>query len=613
MTTKKTNNSLLQSLKKLKPYRDEIGFKELYLLASAFFSLLAALFETVSLGLLIPVTQGFFESNFEFLKSAPLISRANEIIPGIFDQPTSNIFIILFSVVLITAVLKSLSTYTSVLILEYQIARLGTGMRKLIFRKYLELGKMFFDKNSIGHLNQILLGFTDVVTNKLQNATMCISSLFLLIAYLAVLFLISWKLTLFSLIIFPALFSSLKWIVIKIEKSSRAGSEAKLELNKKIANILLCIPLVKAYSKEKKEVEEFSRISDAQSMIQYSISKKEDFIRTFQEIFTMIASLLLVVVIVFFLINKGQGNAASYLIYLIFLRRSMAAFSELNAHLATFVSIADPLARIVAILEDQNQFTLKEGTKKFEGLKNQIEFRNLTFSYDRKEILKDVSFCLKKGKMTAIVGPTGSGKSTLMNLLLRFYDCESGMIFIDDNDILELNSASLRSRIALVSQDALVFHGTIKDNILYGIDRDVPQEELEEICKKAQILQFINSLPQKFETLVGDRGVLLSGGEKQRLSIARALLKRAEILFFDEATSALDSHTEKLIQEAIQAAVIDRTSLVIAHRLSTLRKSDYIIVLEKGSVVEEGTLKMLLELKGKFYSYWQEQNDLSAS
>ncbi|UCG35575.1 MAG: ATP-binding cassette domain-containing protein, partial [Candidatus Omnitrophota bacterium] len=234
--------------------------------------------------------------------------------------------------------------------------------------------------------------------------------------------------------------------------------------------------------------------------------------------------------------------------------------------------------------------------------------KNLKFEYVTNEkILKNLSFRIKKGETFAIVGPTGSGKTTIINLLLRFYDCPPRSIFIDGTDIRELDLKSLMPHLGYVSQDSFLFDDTIRNNLTYGLRREITEEELIRITKQAQLYDFILQQKDRFETKIGERGVMLSGGEKQRLSIARALLKGTQILILDEATSSLDSITEHQIQEAIDEAVKGRTAIVIAHRLSTIKNADKIVVIEDGRLIEQGTLDELLAKKGTFYKYWQEQ------
>jgi len=260
------------------------------------------------------------------------------------------------------------------------------------------------------------------------------------------------------------------------------------------------------------------------------------------------------------------------------------------------------------ILSNEDKFFVKGGTKEFKGLKEKIEIKNLTFSYvTGLPILNNASFSIEKGKMTAIVGPTGSGKTTIISLLIRFYEIPKSTIVIDGIDIKDFTLESLRKHMALVSQETLLFNDSLRKNIIYGLKRNVSEKELIEATKKARLYEFIKKLPEGFETTIGDRGVKLSGGEKQRLSIARALLKKVEILMLDEATSSLDSITEKMIQESIDEAVKGRTSIVIAHRLSTIKNADKIVFIENGEVIEQGKIKELLDKKGKFYEHWMQQ------
>ena len=259
------------------------------------------------------------------------------------------------------------------------------------------------------------------------------------------------------------------------------------------------------------------------------------------------------------------------------------------------------------LFDDTDKYYVKGGTVRFDGLKSGISCKNLSFSYDdEKDVLHNVSFEIPKGSMTAVVGPTGSGKSTLINLLMRFYDCPEGSLFLDGTDIRSFSLDHYLKHIASVSQETLLLHDTLRYNITYGLNT-ISDHDLMQVIERARLSDFIASLPKGLDTLIGDRGVRLSGGEKQRVSIARALLKGAEILILDEATSSLDSHTEKLIQEAIDEAVKDRTSIVIAHRLSTIQHADQILVLENSRLVEAGTLDALLQKKGKFSQLWEEQ------
>ena len=239
--------------------------------------------------------------------------------------------------------------------------------------------------------------------------------------------------------------------------------------------------------------------------------------------------------------------------------------------------------------------------------KTEIKFSNISFGYDeRRTVIKDISFDVPNGKKVAIVGPTGAGKSTISRLLFRFYDPTIGSIYINDENINSISQHSLRKIIGVVPQDTVLFNDTIHYNISYG-DPKASEDDIINAAKNADIHDFVISLPDGYETLVGERGLKLSGGEKQRVAIARTFLKNPKILFFDEATSALDSSTEKEIQKNLENMSKDKTTLIISHRLSTAAYADNIIVLDKGSIIEQGSHNYLLDLKGKYYEMWEKQ------
>jgi ATP-binding cassette subfamily B protein len=262
-----------------------------------------------------------------------------------------------------------------------------------------------------------------------------------------------------------------------------------------------------------------------------------------------------------------------------------------------------------ALLNEPAEVVDRPGAKPLRVTNGEIKFENVSFAYDpERPILKHVSFEVPAGKMVAIVGPSGAGKSTISRILFRFYDISSGRVLIDGQNIKNVTQSSLRAALGMVPQDTVLFNDTIEYNIRYGRP-DAPESEVREAARNAQIHDFIVTLPQGYDSLVGERGLKLSGGEKQRVAIARTILKSPPILMLDEATSALDSHTEKDIQDALDRVARDRTSLVIAHRLSTVVHADNIIVLDHGEIVEQGTHPELLAKGGLYASLWARQRE----
>jgi len=265
------------------------------------------------------------------------------------------------------------------------------------------------------------------------------------------------------------------------------------------------------------------------------------------------------------------------------------------------------LENLFTLLDEPIEVSDADGARRLHILDAEVKFKNVTFSYKNDSpIINNVSFTIRSGQTVAVVGPTGSGKSTLARLLFRFYDLDSGTITIDGQDITQVTQQSLRKAIGVVPQDTVLFNETIRYNIMYGRP-DATDEEVQRAARLAQIHDFIMGLPDGYLTKVGERGLRLSGGEKQRVSIARALLKNPAVLIFDEATSALDTHTEKEIQTALKEASKGRTTLVIAHRLSTIVDADLILVLQRGVVVEQGTHEELLHMEGEYAEMWHRQ------
>ena len=451
------------------------------------------------------------------------------------------------------------------------------------------------------------MNFTNMVAGEVRQLQGMLVAMFTLTVYLFLMFAISWKLTIGILFIFPILYYGFKMLIQRIKRTSKDAAFYQGQLSSKAFNMLSCLPLVKSYALEEKENREFGHLSDTAASLEFSLDKKYLLITPLQEIFMLMTMLVLVAIVAFLVVKHKAGDMSGFLVYFYILKKSASSIGFFGTFRGSLARIEGPIREILKVFDDNDKCFDIGGKKEFDGLQKEIRIDNLTFSYGRGiKALEDVSFSIPKGKMTAIVGPTGSGKTTIIHLLLRFYDCPPSTIFVDSVDIQKFTLESLRKRMALVSQETLLFNDTLRANITYGLD-EVSEEQLVDAVKKARLHAFIMKLPKGFDTLIGDRGVQLSGGEKQRVSIARAMLKSSEILILDEATSALDTRTEKLIQEAIERVAENKTVIAIAHRLSTIKNADKIVVVEYGRLIEKGLLQDLLARKEKFYQYWQEQ------
>ena len=596
----------LSTIGKIFVLLQRIHLRPVHILIPIFLAILSAAFEGVGMGLLIPILNGFLQKSFTFILDVPVLGPLIARFPPTILQNDRLVFGVLLVGFIVVFILKSLLRFLAVVSMAYFSERAVHHLRKVLYTQYLSFGKLFFDTTNVGHHTIVLQEFSRNALLPLTSLDKFINSLFVLIVYLVVMLMITWKLTLVAIPLFVLLHYVVRTMIFTIKKHSYAIVERGSALNKRSIEILSTIPLVKAYHTEALEQRRYTQISDEKARLDFRLNALLAMILPMQEIITLLAAAIVLLGVLYIFGRDQIASAPALIVYFYVVINSTSKFGTLSGYRSALASIQGSLDAVLAVLDQRDKFTVRGGSDAFNGLRTSIECRNLTFAYTDRDVLRNVSFVIPHGKMTAIVGPTGSGKSTLISLLMRFYDCPPGSILLDGTDIRHFSLESYLAHTALVSQETLLLHDTLRKNILYGL-HDVSEEELQTALRQARLSDFIAELPRGLETLIGDRGVKLSGVEKQRVSIARALLKRADILILDEATSSLDSRTEKLIQEAIDEAVAGRTAIVIAHRLSTIRNADTIVVLDQGVVAEQGALEVLLAKKGLFFRLWEEQ------
>jgi subfamily B ATP-binding cassette protein MsbA len=570
-------------------------------------SVSVAVLEGVGMGLLIPLLNGFLMRDFSFVVTLPVIGNLTQFFPSTVELTDRTLFALLTGLFMLVIVLKNLLRLGAALGMGYLSTRSVHHLRKHLFHAYLSFGKRYFDRSPIGHHATVLMKFAAEALWPLMFIDRYLNALLSLLAYLIVLLLISWKLTLVALPLFLLLHFVVRSTIRRIQSLSHSIAAIMRSLGKAVTEILSVLPLVHAYNTEEEERRRYAAISDETARLEFRRIFAQQLIRPMQEIITLLAVVGLFASMVYLLVRTQSATAPSLLVYFYVILNMTTKFTGLTAAKGEIVSSAGALAAVTEVFSPTGKEHVPDGRSTFPGLRKAVTLRRLTFAYNEGiPVLRNVTFEVEKGSVTALVGPTGAGKSTIVHLLLRFYDCPPDSILLDGEDIRTFSVASLREHMAFVSQETLLFHDSLRANLVYGSSgRD--DRRLWDVLERARLATFVRSLPMGLDTPVGDRGVQLSGGEKQRLSIARALLRNADILLLDEATSALDAETERLVQEAIRDAIVGKTTLVIAHRLSTIRGADRIVVLDEGCCREQGTFDELITMQGVFYRSWQEQ------
>jgi ABC-type multidrug transport system fused ATPase/permease subunit len=540
---------------------------------------------SAGIGLVFPMKSG---EMFGFFgeSTQPVAQIRNELI---------NIGLVLLGILLIQALFSFGRVYMFAQVTENVLK----GVRQDTFKQLIRMPMGFFAKNQVAELssrmatdiNVISEAFTVNIAEFIRQFIVGVGGLILLITTT------EWTIAKWFLIIIPPLTVVAMLFAKKIRKFSKSYQEKIAEANVIVVEALTGIGNVKTFTNENYEINKFEKIAaNIRSFgLKYGIFRGLFFsfvmVFVFGSIFFILWQMLYALKIDHTITSKAFGT---FMMLSLFVAGSLGGLPEQIASIQRALGATDRVFELIDG-EIENIDLLKENAPA-KVSKGEINFNAISFNYPSRPdftVLKSVSFKAEAGKTIALVGSSGSGKSTIASLILRFYDPQQGTIEIDGVNSKDISLTELRKQIALVPQDVILFAGSIKDNIAYG-KPNATEAEIEEAAKKANAFEFINSFPDKFNTLVGERGIQLSGGQRQRIAIARAVLKNPSILILDEATSSLDSESEHLVQEALDKLMLGRTSIVIAHRLATIRNADKIVVLQKGVVLESGTHQQLI-------------------
>jgi len=482
-----------------------------------------------------------------------------------------------------------------------------SSLRRDVFRKFLTLPTRFFEERSTGPLLSRMTYNVEMVAESVTNVvTIAIRDVLTLIAAIGVMLLQSPKLAGFVAILIPILAVLVRVLGVAFRRYSSRIQDSVGEVTQVTEEIVTGNRIVKifgGYDYEKERLDEVDERNRKQNL--KLIRVRAMGVAVTQTVFGIgVAGVIYMAGLESLADNMTAGQFISFLGAMLWMLQPVRRITNVNATLQRGVAAAGSLFEVIDEPDE-----IDTGTEAVSRAKGSVEFRNVCFSYNEKTdaILDDISVAVEPGRSLAIVGHSGSGKSTLVSLLPRFYDVDSGEILVDGTPIRDYTLNSLRDNISLVSQDVVLFNDSILNNLAYGELKRHSHEELLQAAEAAHVLEFANELPDGLNTKVGDRGVLLSGGQRQRIAIGRALLKDAPVLILDEATSSLDTKAERRIQQALDELMRNRTTLVIAHRLSTVEHADCIIVLDRGKIIESGTHKELLDRDGQYATLYRMQ------
>lgn len=534
--------------------------------------------------------------------SLPLqLKLAQIMINGAVEKKEISFFLTYFTLSLLIILVSIPLEYFS----SYLVTRAGQkviqDLRKDVFAHLQYLSISFFEKRKTGevmsYITNDVAGVQAFVTTSLIEVVTNTVKITLL---LVLLFHLDWMLTCFALIGLPVLYLSFKHYGKKLRSISSRIQAGLSDLTHILQETLSSMKVVKSFTREEYEIHKFNKSNQAFFSGMMKMSQVGSLLPPMVRGVNMIG-LLTVVLIGCYEIATGRMKPGDFLAFAMAVGSLAAPINTLTRFSASLPVVKTCADRIFSLLDEKQEIhpdpeavTLKE--KEVSG---QVAFEQVSFRYGKQRVLEKVSLLAVPGKVVALVGPSGAGKTTLVNLILRFYDPEEGHILLDGRDIRKIKLHSLRQQIGIVPQETILFNGTIFENILYG-NLNATIQEVIEAAKLANAHEFITGFPGGYETETGDRGVLLSGGQRQRIAIARAILKNPKILILDEATSSLDTASEALVQEALNRLMRGRTTFIIAHRLSTIRNADSIVVLEKGEIVQIGNHEELLERKGLY-------------
>ncbi|HEY7658455.1 MAG TPA: lipid A export permease/ATP-binding protein MsbA [Burkholderiales bacterium] len=543
-----------------------------------------------------------------YAATAPALpALAKPIIEGTFVERDPVVMQWLPAAIVLLFLVRGLATFVAAYGINWVGTRLVTDLRNAMFGKLLALPAAFYEREPAGTLiSKLTFDVTQVTAAATSALTIVFRDMLVIVGLLAYLLWLNWKLTLFALAVAPVIVGIVQAFSIRLRRSSREVQDAMGHITQVIDEAIGGHKVVKLFGGQDYERRRFD---EEANHVRRHMMKQAAAVAASAPIVQLIAAVALAAVIWFAMgwssaAALSVGDFAAFATGMLLLMAPLKRVTDINEYLQKGLAAAESVFRLIDEESEPDR-----GTRTLGRARGEIRFENVSLRYDgaEKSALEGIELTIEPGQTIALVGPSGAGKTTLANLVPRFYRPTRGRVLLDRQDLETLTLASLRANIALVSQDVVLFNDTVAANIAYGAMNGASERDIVAAAEAAHAMEFIRELPQGLATLIGEKGLKLSGGQRQRLAIARAVLKNAPVLVLDEATSALDTESERHVQAALEALMRGRTTIVIAHRLSTVENADRIVVLDRGRIVETGTHRELLERGGIYDNLYRIQ------
>lgn len=576
----------------LAPYRKYFAL----LIVLSFF---ASAFDGISIGMLVPLLSGIQQ-----IKNYSQLPETLQSIIKLFSGfPMEKQVLLSLSLVVLALVLKNIILAVSYYLVYWITARLIENLRLRVVNTLMAVGMGFYNNVKVGDLVEDMIYNTILTEEIVKKSSEMLNYIMSFIIFLALLVIFSLKLTAVTIVLAAIIAFTVSIYIKRIAVYGFKLVDSGRELTGLLQESLSGIYIIKSFTKEKEQSLKLRRRIEDHSDNNLKLNFSLFMVHVITEAFGVVAIGILFLIAIKSSDMDYKLVLTQLLPFIYILARILPVIKQINQARGGIASRLPAFDAVYDLIRLDNKPLIKDGHKPYASLDNGIRFDSVTFSYnnDEKTALNGADFFIPMGKTTAIVGKSGAGKSTVINLLLRFYDPHKGKILIDDEPLTDFILESYRRNIGIVSQDTFIFNDTVRNNIAFGLADVASDDIILDAAKRAGADEFIADLPDAYDTVLGERGIRLSGGQRQRISIARAILKNPEILILDEATSSLDTRTEELIHKAITELSKNRTVIIIAHRLSTIKNAEKIIVLEDGRVSETGAEQELMEKKGEYY------------